>query len=303
MVTLDQLRVFVMLNKAGSFTKAAEALHRAQSAVTYSVKSLESELGLTLLDRSGYRAKLTPSGEAILRKSEQMLDIAQEFDELSHVLRTGWEPRIDIVIHGILPIGRIMSLLKTAIGHEHPTQVVLRVEILGGVLETIEDQHPQLAVTPLGLFDVPGAYEVIRIGSISLIPVTAPSHPLANFEFPIPLSTLRKHIHLIVSDSAVARQPIDVMLIDAEQCWFFPDFYSRLEGLRAGLGFAWMPTYFVEEDIANGRLSPIVVEGKSVFDYEVGVLCRHSPELGPTGRLLKDLMEMSKQILPVVPQI
>jgi DNA-binding transcriptional LysR family regulator len=139
------------------------------------------------------------------------------------------------------------------------------------------------------------------LGSISLIPVTAPGHPLASLEFPIPLNTLRKHIHLIVSDSAIARQPIDVMLIDAEQCWFFPDFYSRLEGLRAGLGFAWMPTYFVEQDIANGRLTPIVVEGKSVFEYEVGVLCRHTPELGPTGRLLKDLIEMSKQILPDAP--
>ena len=302
MVTLDQLRVLVALSKAGSFTKAAETLHRAQSAVTYAVKSLESELELTLLDRSGYRAKLTPSGEAILRKAEEKLIVAHELDELSHVLRAGWEPRIDIVIHGILPIGKVMPLLKSAIGQEHPTQVALRVEILSGVLESIENLQPELVITPLGLFDVPKSYEVTKIGSISLSPVTSPSHPLASIQFPIPLQVLRKHVHLIVSDSAVARQPIDVMLIGAEQCCYFPDFYSRLEGLRSGLGFAWMATYFVAEDIREDRLTPIVVEGQNVYEFDVGVLNRHTPELGPTGRLLLDLVRMSKQILPKVPE-
>lgn len=301
MVTLDQLRVFVALNQAGSFTKAAEALHRAQSAVTYAVKSLESELELTLLDRSGYRAKLTPSGEAVLRKAEQMLTVAHELDELSHVLRAGWEPRIDIVIHGILPIGKVIPLLKAAIGQDHPTQVALRVEILSGVVESIENLQPELVITPLGLFDIPSGYDVTKIGKISLIPVTSSGHPLASVEFPIPLRVLRKHVHLIVSDSAVVRQPIDVMLIGAEQCWYFPDFYSRLEGLRSGLGFAWMATYFVEEDIRDGRLTPIVVEGQNVYEFDVGVLHRHTPELGPTGRLLLDLVKMSKQILPEVP--
>lgn len=301
MVTLDQLRVFVALNRAGSFAKAAEALHRAQSAVSYAVKSLESELNLTLLDRSGYRAKLTPSGEAILRKAELMLAIAHEIDDTSLILRAGWESRIDILIHGILPIGTVMPLLKAAIGQEHPTQLVLRVEILSGVLESIENQQPELVLTPLGLFDVPEAYDVTRIGSVTLIPVTSPRHHLASLAFPIPLRELRKHVHLIVSDSAVARQPIDSMLIGAEQCWYFPDFYSRLEGLRVGLGFAWMATYFVEKDIRDGSLTPIVVEGQNVYEFDVGVLHRHTPELGPTGRLLLDLMRMSNRILPEVP--
>ena len=74
MVSLDQLSALVALNEAGSFTKAAKSLHKAQSAVTYAIKSLESELGLNLLDRTGYRAKFTPEGKAILKKAEQIID-------------------------------------------------------------------------------------------------------------------------------------------------------------------------------------------------------------------------------------
>ena len=302
MVTLDQLRVFVELHKAGSFTNAAKSLHRAQSAVTYAIKSLESELGVSLLDRSGYRSRLTPAGEAIRRKAEQVLTVVHELDELGHVLRTGWEPRIDIVVHGILPIARVMPLLREAIGQEHPTRVSLRVEILGGVLESIESLQPGLVLTPLGLFDVPDAYDVTRLGAISLIPVTSPDHPLADVESPIPMHLLKTHVHLIVSDSAVARQPMDVMLVGADQCCYFPDFYSRLEALRAGLGFAWMPTYFVEQDIRDGRLVPMVVEGQNRYEYSVGVLHRQSPELGPTARLLLDLVKASEQLLPDVPE-
>lgn len=64
MIRLDQLRVLATLHRTGSFTKTAESLHRAQSAISYAIKSLESELGIGLLDSTGYRAKFTP---AVLR--------------------------------------------------------------------------------------------------------------------------------------------------------------------------------------------------------------------------------------------
>jgi hypothetical protein len=42
---------------------------------------------------------------------------------------------------------------------------------------------------------------------------------------------------------------LDFLLIGAQERWNFPEFYSRREGLRAGVDFAWMPTYLVEMTI------------------------------------------------------
>ena len=44
------------------FAAAAEELHRVPSAVTYAVQKLEQDLGVSIFDRRGHRAKLTPVG-------------------------------------------------------------------------------------------------------------------------------------------------------------------------------------------------------------------------------------------------
>ncbi len=297
-MTLDQLRVIVEVSRAGSFTQAAKSLHRAQSAITYAIKKLESELDIKILDRSGYRASFTPAGQAILKKAEQMLELANEVKDISRALGSGWEPRIDIVVHGILPIDRILPLLKESMGLDHPTQISLSMEILGGVIEKINNIQPDLVITPLAGLQMPKNYTASRIGSIRLIPVVSSDHPLSRLNMPVSVKELRQHIHLVVSDSAVSPKPLDFMLIDADQCWSFPDFYSQLEGIRQGLGFAWMPTYMIEDDLKCNHLTPLKMQGQSIHKFDISVLHRQTPKLGPASRFLVDLLQHSPGILP-----
>ena len=61
----QQLLGFYQVAKLGSFTKAAEATFRTQSALSQQVKALEDELGGRLLERLGKRRlKLTAAGES-----------------------------------------------------------------------------------------------------------------------------------------------------------------------------------------------------------------------------------------------
>ena len=53
--TLEQLRVFLTVVEAGSFTAAAKRLGRAVSAVSYTIGNLEQQLGVSLFDREGSR--------------------------------------------------------------------------------------------------------------------------------------------------------------------------------------------------------------------------------------------------------
>jgi len=63
-VTIHQLLCFDAVVSEGSFQAAAERLRRAQPSVSLAVKNLESQLGLALLDRSGYRVALTEAGRS-----------------------------------------------------------------------------------------------------------------------------------------------------------------------------------------------------------------------------------------------
>jgi DNA-binding transcriptional LysR family regulator len=71
-----QLRAFVTVAKLGHLTRAAEALHLTQPAVTAQIKALEEELGVALFDRRPGRIVLTKAGEILVPEAEQVLAAA-----------------------------------------------------------------------------------------------------------------------------------------------------------------------------------------------------------------------------------
>jgi len=68
-----QLRAFVTLAKTASFTLAAKELYLSQSAVSHSMKALETAVGCRLFDRLGKKVLLTQAGETLLHHAEKIL--------------------------------------------------------------------------------------------------------------------------------------------------------------------------------------------------------------------------------------
>ena len=70
---LRQLRAFVQVTHAGTFTRAAEELHVAQSAVSQAVGRLEAELGFELLRRTSRGVELTEAGTAVFERAREIV--------------------------------------------------------------------------------------------------------------------------------------------------------------------------------------------------------------------------------------
>ena len=83
--SLDQLIAFEAICRLGSFAVAAKEIHRATSAVSYSIKNLENALKVKLFDRSGHRATLTTEGELILNKVHEVLEGYDTWSNLNEV--------------------------------------------------------------------------------------------------------------------------------------------------------------------------------------------------------------------------
>jgi DNA-binding transcriptional LysR family regulator len=82
----QQLLGFYQVAKLGSFTKAAEATYRTQSALSQQVKALEEELGSQLIERlAKRRLKLTPQGEKLFAFAQRLLN---QWDGLLEELRS-----------------------------------------------------------------------------------------------------------------------------------------------------------------------------------------------------------------------
>jgi DNA-binding transcriptional LysR family regulator len=85
---LRQLRAFVAVAEELNFTRAAERLHLAQQAVSKSVRQLERELGVELLERTTREVRLTAAGTALLESGREALVSADAaFDRARNVGR------------------------------------------------------------------------------------------------------------------------------------------------------------------------------------------------------------------------
>jgi DNA-binding transcriptional LysR family regulator len=95
MLDLDQLRTFVAIAESGSFTRAADVVHKTQSAVSMQMRRLEERIGKPIFTRDGRASRLSEEGERLLGYARRMVRLSDEtvaaFDdtELSGSVRLG----------------------------------------------------------------------------------------------------------------------------------------------------------------------------------------------------------------------
>ena len=78
LIDVDQLRTFIAIVETGSFTKAAEVVHKTQSAVSMQMKRLEERLGKPIFARDGRASKLTEDGERLLDYARRIIKLNVE---------------------------------------------------------------------------------------------------------------------------------------------------------------------------------------------------------------------------------
>src|SRR5438093_6571490 len=84
---LSQLEVFLTVARERRFSRAAEKLYRAQSAVSQTVRKLEDELGEALFDRSSREGVLTDAGKVLFEYAEKLFNLRSEASESLTELR------------------------------------------------------------------------------------------------------------------------------------------------------------------------------------------------------------------------
>jgi DNA-binding transcriptional LysR family regulator len=78
LIDIDQLRTFIAIAETGSFTKAAEFVHKTQSAVSMQMKRLEERLDRPIFARDGRASKLTEDGERLLDYARRIVKLNVE---------------------------------------------------------------------------------------------------------------------------------------------------------------------------------------------------------------------------------
>jgi DNA-binding transcriptional LysR family regulator len=99
-VGLRQLRVFFAVARHGSFSRAAEEVAVSQSAVSFAIQQLETELGLRLLDRTTRQVRMTAAGETLAAGGSRLI---AELDSMLKELKDVGERRRGRVVLACVP--------------------------------------------------------------------------------------------------------------------------------------------------------------------------------------------------------
>src|SRR5437868_2300543 len=95
-ISLEQWRALVAVVEQGSYAKAAEALNKTQSSVTYAIQNLQSSLGVEVFEIQGRKSKLTGTGHLLYRRARLLLEDASGLEKTARTVSAGWEPEITI---------------------------------------------------------------------------------------------------------------------------------------------------------------------------------------------------------------
>ncbi|MBJ7551466.1 LysR family transcriptional regulator [Marinomonas ostreistagni] len=286
-VTLEQWRVLQAVVDKGGFAQAAEALHKSQSSISYTVAKLQEQLGYPLLTIEGRKARLTERGEVLLRRSRHLLQEAVDLEELAHTLGQGWEPEIELVVDEAFPTPALLRALKAFEPQSQGTQVQLREEVLSGTVEMLAEGSPDLVLSGI----VPKGYLADPIVDVEMIAVAATSHSLCLEQAPISNERLKQELQVVIRDSGSNSR--DEGWLGADRRWTVSSVQSALEVVASGIGFAWLPKADLMQDLENGRLTRLELESGGERSFHMYAIFGKGERTGPATRLFVELLQQS----------
>ena len=282
--TLDQLKVFLTIVDVGSFAGAARSLGRATSVISYSIANLEAQLGFPLFDRESTRKPmLTEAGKTVLAEARAVTNGVNRLRAKAQGLLQGLEAGVTVALDVMLPESRVVDALKSFRDRFPTVPLHIRLEGLGAVTQLVLDGTVSIGVRGPPDIEIDGL-ERLGIGSVPLVPVAAPDHPLA-LASRNHIGASRDHVQIVLTDRTdrTKGQELGVM---ATHTWRVTDLSTKYMLLLEGLGWGAMPVPMVRDDLNAGRLVKLDLPDFKGGAYRFFAIHRSNTPPGPAGAFL-----------------
>ncbi len=275
-IALDQWRALVAVVDAGGYAQAAEALHKSQSAVTYAVQKIESLLGVRAFEIQGRKAVLTPTGRMLYRRALALVSEAGELERAARKLSAGWEAEIGLAVEILFPNWLLMDCLERFSGESPQTRVEIIESVISGTPEALLTGQADIAITPR----IPPGFLGTPLMRLRMVAVASPDHPLHRLGRPLAHDDLARHRHLPVRETGSARSR-HTTTVEVEQRWTFSTLASSIAAACRGHGFAWYPEESIRDELAEGRLRPLPLQGAEERFVELYLVLADADLAGP----------------------
>ncbi len=298
-MTLEQLKMLNMVAQHGTLKGASQALFKSQPAISQGLKQLESQLGLELFSRQGYRLALTQAGREIHLRALRLLSEADEIQQLSAHLARGMEASVTLAFEASFDLTRILPILDMTQQAFPDTAIILKQEHMSGAFEAVVNNNADLAITPSNNYFMESeAIQGVKLYQGAMISVAAPRllkrHPkLARVD------ELRNEYQIVVQDSGQASKGKELGVQQGQRRWYVNDFATKKTLILSGMGWGKLPDNLISDERANGSLCKLELEDvQNEITVDYYAMKHKNKILGPVAsKLWKNLSLLAQPVL------
>lgn len=285
---IELMRVFSVVARNGSFTKAANELNIAVQTVSKYVKALEDDLGVLLFNRTTRKVTLNDTGTAYLEKCVDLLD---QIDELESAIK---------VTHSA-PKGRIRISAPTSFGELHLVPAIRDFLVLyPDISVDIDLSNRRVSLVEEGvdmalrIGELPDSTMIARKLSAMRIVVCAAPEYLQHFGKPAHPEQLTNHNCFVDHNLRQGRswrflENKQVFKVDVKGNFEANSPGSMRRMVLSGLGIGLCPMYVIKDDIRCNTIVPLL-EQYEAYQYGVYALYPHRKHLSHRVRVLVDFL-------------
>jgi DNA-binding transcriptional LysR family regulator len=253
-ITLEAINVLDAIDKRGSYAAAAEQLNKVPSALSYIVQKLEQQLQVTIFQKQGRRAVLTPAGKNLLIEGRLILEAVQRLADKTQTISNGWEPKLNIAISSPLQCDRIFSVFKSFLDKHPSVEMDISEEIMNGAWEALVDDRVDMIVGASGDIPKQKGIQTVPLCFFDPVFVVSPDHPLTQKKQPINHEVIEQYRAVVAHDTAKQWVTQTHSVISKDNYFYVPSVEYKLRAQLQGLGCGFLPRSRIQQYLDNGQL-------------------------------------------------
>ena len=259
-----QLTAFVTLAKTGSYTETARQLYVTHSAISHSMRALETNAGCRLLSRMGKTVILTEAGEALLHHAQHVLEEMRQARLTLDGLNKWGFYRLRLAAEAALaPLFLTTALIKF---HQEFARIVMGVEMLSGcdARALLENNRVDLVLAEKSFLD--DRFEFVPLFQDVCQFVVNPRHPWVG-RGAVPRDELGKEPCVMLRTTAQARRRLEEYLakdgivlntvIQLDNVVVVKEFVKQTNGMTI------LPAWTVRQEVKEGTLATLPLGRKA----------------------------------------
>lgn len=250
MYSKQSLQMLDTVARMGSFTAAAEQLHKVPSAISYAVRQVEKELGVKLFHRLTRKVELTEAGEHFIKEARQLLRQMEEVKAQTKRVESGYHKTVKLTLDNIVKLEQLKPLIEDFYNTFDYAELQINMEVFNGSWEAISEGRADVVIGATSAIPVSGDYGVKPMGSIDWAYVMAADHPLAS-QSELTDEDLAAIPAICLDDTSTILPKRHTWHSAQQRRLLLPNWFSAIECLKNKVGMGYMPrhmaTFFIEQ--------------------------------------------------------